>query len=141
MTALYFPNKTTTTVSVALNPTSAEITRKEDSPVGQSIEIAASGRDYARATSTNVQEVWYMDVKELQETDATPFDSWTTLKSFIQLTLNYMMNTFELEDTDGDLLLARYVRGLPSIIESGGQRNPRGRRYHFSGTLVFRKVL
>ena len=138
---LYYPTKASPTTTITLNPALCSITRTEESPIGQVMEIAGSGREYVRSITANVVEFWYLDIMDMHEADAGSFEGITSLRAFIRSTLVYMENTFELEDDDGDTLVVRYISGLASLVEGGGLQRPQSRASKFSGTLLFRKTL
>ena len=123
------------TTTVTLNPAACTIARKSRMPI-QQIEIAVSGREWVRELSTNIEEIWELDIIQLAEADDVTYvgdDGWTTLRSFIETTLDYHANTFDLTDDDGVTLSCRYLRGLQQITEV--------RKGRYAGTLVFRKTL
>lgn len=139
---LYFPTKAAPTSTVVLRAGVAKITRKQESPVGQSLEVAASGREYPRATTTNRQEIWPIDLEYLP-TDDEPvtYHGKNTLHSFISLTLNNIMNPCEVEDDLGNTIIARYIRGIESLREGGARQGDANTATQWFGTITFRKVL
>lgn len=138
---LYFPTKVAPTTTITLRASNVSFTRKENRPVGQTMEIAASGREYVRKISSNQTDTWPMDIQLLPSADEGSNQGKDSLQAFIQTTLDYMMNTCEVEDPEGNLITARYVRGLESLREEGGAGQTRTRAEQWSGTIIWRKTL
>ena len=142
---LYFPTKAAPTATVTLSASVASITRKERAAVGQAVQLAASGKEYVRKITSNENEVWPMELVYLPTDDLTTgsliTDGKTTLENFILTTLDSMMNTCEVEDPDGNIRTMRYMRGLSTLREGGGQGNTQRTKDQWFGTITWRKVL
>lgn len=140
--SLYFPTKAAPSQTITLRAGMAQITRKERRPIGRTTEFAASGRDYVRKISANIEELWPIDVFYLPTNDIPPtYQGKSALVSFIENTLDFNMQTCEIEDPEGFTIVARYLRGLETLREGGGVGETESTKDQWFGTLTFRKTI
>lgn len=135
-----YPTAAAPTTELTFNPALVSVTRTRPMPI-QVMEVAVSGVEYVQQLSSNIEEIWEVDFDELHQATSGSYAGFDALKSFIQTTVGYMLNTFEVTDADGDSIICRYMRGLADMIEGGGRSRPQSRASQYSGPVLVRKTL
>jgi hypothetical protein len=120
------------TATVELNPALVVVQHEQIAPIQRVAEVE-SGELWVFELSSTRRQALEVQVTDLHEADSGGLSGYTSLKAFIQTTLNYSASTLDLTHTDGDLWTVRYLSGLQTFREGLYQR--------WTGQLTFLKVV
>lgn len=135
-----YPTRAAATVSLIFSPAFVEITSRRPQP-NQAFEVALGGQEYIRELSPDVELLIDTEIAALSTHGRDGYAGYLQLADFIQNTLRWHANTFELTEGTQAGVIVRYYSGFANLVESGGRNNPRIEAEHWFGSLTFRKTI
>ena len=133
-----FPAGGSYSASLLLNPALVVVQTESITPI-QRVTETEDGKIWVVQLSGSRRQTFEVTVVDLPDADFVGTSGYTSLKAFIQSTLNYSESPCDFtHDNIGAVTTVRYMGGLEGFREAEGIARIKGR---WSGRLVFQKVL
>ena len=128
-----------TVTTLAFSPALAQIVHPQWAAF-QRVNAADNQKLFVFSISPNEQLDWALEFIDLPWDDDAlrQTQGYQALRNFVRTTLNYSEQLFVVQSPDGDVEVVRYLRGLETFVEAGGQSK---RHLRWQGTLIVRRYL